>query len=625
MSGYASGAGCKRTVARVFGAIAVAAALVMGLNASPAGARARRPPPVGPRAESALACNPVHATGCVLPFPSDVFADADPASPTGVRLSVSDDVWPAAMRDQLPAEVAPSRIFGGHDGFSAMGPVLFEVDAPIDPATLPDSGGDTLAVYDTTTGGRIPMHVALDKQVAERDPMRPVVRAWPVGRFEWGHHYVAVLTSALRHGDGSAVPRSDAFQSVLDGSAAPRWISYHAPLLDFAAAQGIARDAVVAITGFTVRSEQDATGAEGSLIARARADDHPVRNVRALPMGGPDLAALVAGEIRLTDFRDPVTGGMRWDPSGGHDEWVPFMLMLPRSAASSPAPVAIYSHGITTIKETMLLVAGPNAQRGIATIAIDHPQHGWRGVHEGGYIYQLGRPAEIARLIAIPIQSAVDFVSLVKAVRTSLADLDIAPTSVATLFGSPGDGRPDLDPERMVVEGTSMGGVLGLELLAVEPHLRAAMFQVPGMGIMNTLTGSVIWKPLGLDGVIPEGATGVDVAAAIAACQFMLDPGDAGNYTAAIQADDRPLAVVYGEGDAIVPNYSTERLIDLTHLPVAASPSDYEGGSGVYRVPMAPGPPLVVGPLMHMSFSDPGAWSVFTRWLDWVSVNVLQP
>lgn len=615
---------------RHLGIVALLVALAASLVVAPGAAATDGHPAAAMRRGvarqwSAMSCNPVHATGCVLPFPSDVFTRRDPASPTGVRLSVSDDVWPKAMRDQLPAEVAPSRIFGGHDGFSALGPVLFEIDAPFDAATLPDDGGDALAVFDLSSGERVPIHAGLDVQARTHDPAATVIRAWPVGRFDWGHRYVAVLTSALRHQDGSAVPRAESFQRVIDATAAPRWVEYHRPLLDAVAAHGIDETAVVAITGFTVRSREDATGGQQMLTARARADDHPVIDVRAVPLGGPDVGALVTGRVRLTDFRDPDTGGIRWDPDAGHDEWVPFVMTLPSSAAHTPAPVAIYSHGITTVKETMLVAAVPNARRGIATIAIDHPQHGWRGPVEGGYIDLLGRPAQIARLIAIPIQSAIDFVSLVKAVRTSLAGLDIAPTSFATFTGGGGDGRPDLDPDRMVVEGTSMGGVLGLELLALEPHLSAAMFQVPGMGIMSTLTGSVIWTPLHLDGVMPTGATGVDVAAAIAACQFMIDPGDAGNFTDAIQADQRPLAIVYGEGDAIVPNFSTERLIGLTHLPVLDSAGDYAGGSGAYRVPRYPGPAAVTGPMMHLSFTDPGAWAVYLGWLDWLAATSLAP
>lgn len=618
MSGIWSGWDRRLRAPTALVAIAAAAALTLSAIAAPAGARSRVTSRTG-----ALACNPVHGTGCVLPFPSDVFTRPDASSPTGLRLSVSDDVWPEEMRDQLPAEVAPSRIFDGHDGFSAMGPILFEVDAPIDPATLPESGGDALAVFDADSGVRIPMRVAIDAQAAKHDPGTTVVRAWPAGRFDWGRRYVAVLTSALRHVDGTAVPRSQTLQGMIDGTAAPRWVRYHRRLLDAAAHHGISTASVVAITGFTVRSENDAVGPQKALVERARADDHPVADVRALPLGGPDLAALVTGWVRLTDFRDPETGGMRWNPSGGREEWVPFMLTLPRAAAGAPVPVAVYSHAITVMKETMLLVAGPNAHQGIATIAIDHPQHGWRGPREGGYVFELGRPSEIARLIALPIQSAIDFVSLVKAVRTSLADLDVAPTSLGTLFGAHGDGRPDLDPSRMIVEGTSMGGVLGVEFLALEPNLAAGMFQVAGMGILHTLTGSVIWSPLGLDDVVPAGATGVDVAAAIAACQFMIDPGDATNYAASIRADRRPLAVVYGQGDAIVPNYSSERLVDLAHLPVIPSAADYTGGSAAYRVPTPPGLPLIVGPLMHMSFADPQAWSVYLRWLEWVSENVL--
>src|SRR5260370_28448116 len=43
-----------------------------------------------------------------------------------------------------------------------------------------------------------------------------------------------------------------------------------------------------------------------------------------------------------------------------------------------------------------------------------------------------------------------------------------------------GDGKPDIDPSRIYYWGTSFGGGLGPQLLALEPRVRAGVFSYPG-------------------------------------------------------------------------------------------------------------------------------------------------
>jgi len=583
--------------------------------------------PAGRAAPKALSCNPAHLTSCVLPYPSDAFARPDSSTATGVRLAVSDDVWPQEFRAQLPPSLAPSMIFDGHDGFSANGPILFEMPGPIDPESLPPDGGDALVVYDMTSGQRVPMLVEVDHQAATHNPAATVLRAWPATRFPWGHHFVAALTTSLRMADGSAPGPIGGFAAILDGTAPARWTRYHRPLLAALTSMGHARESLVSVTGFTVRSEADATGRELARVERARSDDHPVSGLRVIPMTG-EIAALVAGFVRITDFRDPEDAHMATDAAGGHEASVPFLFTVPRSSADRAAPVVVYSHGLTATKETFAGWTATNARRGMATIAIDHPQHGWRANPDKGLIQYVASPANAARLLSIPPESAIDFVSLVKAVKTSLANLDVAPFSWRTLLGVPADGRADLDPSHIVVEGTSMGGVLGLTFFGVEPALEAGHFQVPGVGIMHILTGSVVWNALGLDGIVPVGATGADMSAAIAACQFVIDEGDPVNFLGRAQAKDRPLVIEWGQGDSVVPNYSTRRLIALTGLPHLSSAAEYRGGSGEFmEPPLHPLPPPfdIVGHAMaHLSFEDPDPVRVMESWLDYVAARTDQ-
>jgi hypothetical protein len=146
--------------------------------------------------------------------------------------------------------------------------------------------------------------------------------------------------------------------------------------------------------------------------------------------------------------------------------WEQFLMVLPRTPAGPDgAPVEIYGHGLTVSKETMFLVAGANADRGIATIGIDVPNHGDRR-DEGGYLLDIATPRGFGRLASIPAEAISDNVGLIEAVRTSLAGTDLAPWRPD---GTHGDGVADLDPSRLLYSGTSMGGVLGANSTGLFP------------------------------------------------------------------------------------------------------------------------------------------------------------
>ena len=56
-------------------------------------------------------CNPTSVGTCALPFPSNYWSNEDANSPTGLRLSISDDVISQEILAELPVQ----------DGFSPAG------------------------------------------------------------------------------------------------------------------------------------------------------------------------------------------------------------------------------------------------------------------------------------------------------------------------------------------------------------------------------------------------------------------------------------------------------------------------------------------------------------------------
>ncbi|MFN8035305.1 MAG: hypothetical protein U0V73_05170 [Acidimicrobiia bacterium] len=512
-------------------------------------------------------CNPVGETTCALPFPSNHWTRPDATSATGLRLNVPDSLVSGSVLAELPASLRASAVFNASDGFSAAGPIVFELGKPVRAGSLPVDGGNAFVVYDLDTGARVPIRALVDVEAGLRGAGGTIVRAYPRSRFPWGHHLVGAVTTWLQDSAGAPETPSPGMRALLRASSRPT--------VDFLNAHGIGSDSLVSVTDFTVRTEADATAATAAKMQTALAQDHPVRNLSVQPnlLYGPDVSRVVTGQVLVTDFRDAAGEMDRSATATGHPEWVDFMLTIPKQAPASGAPVVVYGHGIGIFKETSIIVDNMNARHGAATLAIDQPNHGSRAAREGGFVFDLTKPAQAGRLFAMVSQSSLDQASVVKAVETSLADLD---TETPVLFGNPApaDGVPDLDPSRIYYEGTSLGGVLGSTGVSLLPQYQGAMFQVTGAGITNDLADTLFWHfgfnatGTGFRGVIPKSATAGEAAFLVAATQQVIDQGDAVNYVDRLHAKGLPVLIPYALDDGTVNNRTTEAFAELARLPI---------------------------------------------------------
>lgn len=557
-----------------------------------------------------LPCAELAVGSCALPYPSDEFTVADPASPTGLRIELPDGLVPERLTDQLGPGASLDDAFGGRDGFSALSPVIFELNAPVRPESLPADGGDELVVHDASTGERMEIRAEVWSEATLRGAPGTIVMAWPVTTWEYGHTYVAgvsgldgvfmdpVAPSALRDpGPGTAATLAElrAF-----GSAPPEGFQ--------------------SVTRFTVGSHAQASSALETMAAAARAEDHPIRSLEVQPPLLVDHAsAVLTGEVRLTDFRD-ADGVVHATGPTGH-EWAPFVAVVPERHDPAPAPVAVYGHGLTINKESMLLVAGTNAAHGVATIGIDVPNHGARQAGQGGYLLDLTKPGELGRLVGMPAQGIVDHVSLVSALVDHMGSIDLAPWDPD---GSHGDGVADLDTSLLLYEGTSMGGVLGAGEFALAGEFDAAYLQVPGAGILDILGHSMLW-PL-FRGVIPHSADAGDAAALFGAASMLLDRSDPTHLLGALGESRRPVVAQVGAGDAIVPWQASDRLVRMLGLArigpartgiTASGQLDALGadGRGFEEIWPLHSSPATQGFMGHVVFSEPAAQPLLNSWL----------
>lgn len=579
-----------------------------------------RPVPMAPTPDASSPerpCTVAAVRSCALPYPSDEFTVADALSATGRRVQMPEGVVPRRITDRLGPGATQEDAFRDADGFSALTPIMFEVERPVRPGSLPADGGDVLALFDLDTGERVPIRADVPADAARHGAPDTIVVAWPRVRLEFGHRYVARLTNGIRAASGGPLTRTPGLSTDHEYARSLR--------AGLAEVEGDRWDQIVSATRFTVRSEENATAEIDRMAAIARAEDHPLRKVRVQPpLLVKNASAVVTGEVLLSDFRDE--DGVARVANGSTPRWERFLMVLPQSPAGEDgAPVGIYGHGLTVAKETMFGVASANAKLGIATIGIDVPNHGDRqGSADRGYLLDLSNPRRFGRLASMPLQGIVDHVSLLMAVQDHLGDLEL---ELPALPGQARVAAPRLDTSRILYAGTSMGGVLGASFSALAPELDGSFLQVAGTGIADIIYNSLLW-PLFMP-VLPSGASTGDAYALMGVATMLLDPADNANLVERTRRNGNPVFLTYGMGDGIVSNGASERLVHLLDLPLVGPqlrPLEHGRFPSISERPEADGwgvaqiassfPADLRSFGAHVSFAEPRSERVLVQWLE---------
>ena len=308
-----------------------------------------------------------------------------------------------------------------------------------------------------------------------------------------------------------------------------------------------------------VRADIRAGAAPASALVDSGADS---------PLGGADI---FAGTLDVPYYltaaagvNDPTPLGSFWHGASGSlltqfnttpvatsTQTIPLLVSMPKLGAG-PFPVVIYQHGITTNRTTMLAVADSLAQAGFAVVAIDMPMHGvtdatspFKTANERTFDLDLVSqdPTTGATTAAVPDgntdSSGTHFINL----RNLLNSRDNVRQSVSDLFAlsyaltTMNAGGKSFDTSKVYFLGHSLGGMVGLTFLAIEPptSVRDAVIAMSGGGIAKLLDGSANIGPsiaagLAASGVI-KGTPSYESFLAVA--QAAVDSGDPINYAVA--------------------------------------------------------------------------------------------
>ncbi len=319
---------------------------------------------------------------------------------------------------------------------------------------------------------------------------------------------------------------------------------------------------------------------------------------------------------------------------------VPVLVTIPNIMSKPTAgwPVVIFQHGISRNRTDALAIADTMASQGYAVIAIDQPLHGIvpavdpqlapfyientpfapianERTFDVDYIDNTtGAPGPDG--ITDPSGSHTINLGSLLTVRDNLrqASIDLS-VLAATVFAGvsvDGDNTPDLDGGNMSFVGQSLGSVVGIPFLAVDPLVTNTLLSVPGGGIVNMLLGSDTFGPrlraglasAGLEPGTPEFQAFTVVA------QTVIDSADPVNWAAAIAGSNSVLLHEVID-DTVIPNSvpgaplsGTEPLIAAMGLTtITATTQDAGGIRGVVRF---------VPPASHGSLLSPLAFPAAT-------------
>jgi hypothetical protein len=460
------------------------------------------------------------------------------------------------------------------------------------------------------------------------------VRPAPGIALHGGRRYAAALTARVHALDGTPLGPDAAFRAARDGrggdALAVRVRAHVAPVLDEFARIGLDRAQVVALAAFTTEDPTiDLRGARAAVQAGAAptatidriwrgaeldellglpAEDRPGIDVPPVAGSGGSrsivhrsIAAVVAGRFmapRIVTGSGKEIGTLRRDASGavaaGPLEEVPFLVTIPSGTDASDLPVAIAHHGFNASRTTGFATAETAARAGVAVLAIDAFQHGARAVSASDRVNSMrgglagadgfpeAEPADVsARVFGIlgtapglegfpgyPLGTLLQFTADVASAARLLREGNLAATAGRQLGMAVG-----FDAARIGFIGNSLGAVVGIPSLVVEPALRAAVENVPPGSIVEVLATSPEFRPLvdvvflprlGIEGPFDEVERHLLLDPVIDLSRWILEPAD-------------PLALApYVFADRVIDGSAPEVLFQAAALDEVAPPGPTE-------------------------------------------------
>jgi hypothetical protein len=570
-------------------------------------------------------------------FPSNLDTVPDATQVTGLHVSLPtpdcatqvSDCLDVASLDQL-------------DGFNIQPRLTIPFSAPIDPKTISSS---TIFLVGPTG-----QKIGINQVVLSSD--LKTVYAESDQQLAQDTRYLLVVTTGVRDANGDAVGASTFRHDLNFGQTKdPALKAYRKSILDMlplagpvdlAAASVFTTQSITAISE-KIRAQLTGSDVDFALGTRGERTVFPAATTPLItvshqlgissfagpsPMFAPSsplfagIGTVAFGTYESPDYENaqgviPAVGTRTGVPEVQSTNALEFTLWEP--AGTAPAggwPTVIFGHGFTDTKDgAPVAVAGTLARSGLATIAINVVGHGGgpngtytavtshgavtlpdggRAVDQNGDgtfdstegVNAIGPANGLISNRDGLRQTTIDLMQLVKVLQGGV-DID-------------GDGTPDLSTSRIYYAGQSFGGIYGVQLLGLDPDIRAGVANVPGGPIIEIARLSPSFRalvtlslasrvPSLLNGPFPvappawgftENMPLRNLPPVIAtpdqvAIQQVIEDSEwveqAANPAAYAPYLTQPVIIQFARGDETVPNPTTSAILRAGHLASRAT------------------------------------------------------
>jgi len=554
-------------------------------------------------------CDPLVPEKCLLPLPNDFYTVPDGASRTDRRVHFTPEALP-----KNPAGIPMDHVeLNRSDGFSPGAAVLMwfpGVDlarsaAPaitdIDRSLEPDS---PIVVVDANNGKAWPLWAEVDVNAPEGNRatiLRPAIN------WREGHRYV-VAVRRLVDANGAVLPASAAFRAYRDGTCTTD-ATFEArrpqmeKLFRLLKSAGIGRDDLQLVFDFTVASGRNI--ADRMLTIRNdafrllghRAPAFQVTNVIENP--NAEIRRRIQGTYQVPLYLTGDGGpGQKFDLDArglphrqGGTLTATFTCNLPHAAASRPARMVLYGHGLLGDQGEVngSLVRPISATYDFAYCATD-----FIGMAE----------EDVGNAIAILLDLS-KFASLADRLQQGLLNnlflgrLMKHPQGFSAHPAFRLDGAPALDTDELYYDGNSQGAILGGALCAVARDFKRCVLGEAGMNYSFLLQRSVDFDlySLFLNQAYPDEFVQL---VALNLIQMLWDRGETNGYAQHLTSNPLPrtprheVLLLGAVGDHQVSEFALQieaRTMGVpAHVPLAA-PDRQHGGErdfGLTPIPTYP-------------------------------------
>jgi dienelactone hydrolase len=583
------------------------------------------------------------ATSAGQPFPSNLYTTTDATQLTGLRVDLPKPDCATRVSDCQDIAVLDTL-----DGFNIQPRISIPFSGAIDLSTVTSKNIFLVGPDDRVIG----------INQAEWEPADDTLHVESNDELAQDTTYLLVVTRGVHDANGSPLsvtsfrhdlnfgqtkdPAAAAYRKSLLG-ALPMAMAGGAEEGDIADGSLFTTQSITAISE-KIRAQLQPTPVSFTLGTHGERTVFPVPSLAAIQLhrqngtstfadsfvfaAGTPLAQLLTGvgtiaygsyaspDYENADEVIPAVGTKTGTPAVQSVNNLEFSLWLPAGTPPTGGwPVAIFGHGFTDSKDgAPLAVAGTFARNGIATIAINVVGHGGgslstytalltngtsvtlssggRGIDQDGNgtidstegVSAVGAQSLVSNRDGLR-QTVIDLMQLVKDLKAGI-DVD-------------GDGTPDLSTSRIYYAGQSFGGIYGVQLLGLEPDIRAGVPNVPGGPIIEIARLSPSFRALvgfalltrmpSLYNALPDPGLDnfneniplrnlpirVDTVPGASAIQTVIDDNawaqQSANPAAYAPFITAPVIIQFARGDETVPNPTTTAILRAGNLASRAT------------------------------------------------------